>query len=269
MNFKRLTILLTSTICAIGFVGSAHAQTPGWKPKGPALPVEAMARDWGVWGARISPDGKHIAALAGMPGQNPVVRVWSTDNMSKPPTQFGSKSMRFTSISFVNNSKLLVFANQPVSAGADSNWFSKAAIASIDGSSFIDISNEDASNTRDDDRIIGYSLFNRLPNEENFVLMEIARISGTEIVKVNLSNGRKDRYARTGENESFDWSDPVGNIKLKSQTRASNGIYTTYRYFRENNKADWRELPALRNPINDRESFTTIHISQLYGVGEL
>ncbi|WP_284359555.1 alpha/beta hydrolase family protein [Candidatus Phycosocius spiralis] len=258
---KRITTFFATTISAIGFISPAQAQTQGWKPKGPALPIEAMARDWGVWNARISPDGKHIAALAGLPGQNPVVRVWSTDDMSKPPTQFGSKTMRFTGFSFVKNAKLLVTANQPVSAGADSNWQNRAAIASIDGSSFIDISNEEAMNTRDEDRIIGYDLFHRLPNEEDSVLMMISRFSGTEIVKVNVKTGRKDRYARTGDNESFLWSDGLGNIKLKSQTRASNGIYTTYRYFRENNKAEWKELPALRNPLNDRANFTPIRVT--------
>jgi dipeptidyl aminopeptidase/acylaminoacyl peptidase len=257
---KRLILLVSTAIC-VAAAATTAVQAQTFKPTGPALPVDLMSRDWGVWSARISPDGKHIAALAGIPGQNPVIRVWSTDDMSKPPKQFGSKTMRFIGFSFVNDSKLLVYANQPVSAGANSNWLSRAAIATIDGSSFIDISNEEAMNTRDEDRIINYRLFNRLPKEENFILMEIARYSGTEIVKVNLETGRKDRFARTGDNEAFNWSDSLGNIKLKSQTRASNGVFTTYRYFREDNKSEWKELTGLRNPLNDRSTFTPIHIS--------
>ncbi|MFN7604570.1 MAG: hypothetical protein ACK5RU_01495, partial [Hyphomonadaceae bacterium] len=224
MKLKQVFLLATSVVCAATLATATHAQT--FKPKGPALPVEAMAKDWAIWGTRISPDGKHIAAVAGVPGQNPVIRVWSTDDMSKPPKQFGSKTMRFTGFSFVSNNKLLVSANQPVSAGANSDWYGRAAIANLDGSSFLDISNEEATLTRDDDFILRYSLFNRLPKEENFVLMEIEKISGSEIVRLNLTTGRKDRFARTGENESFLWSDGDGNIKLKGQLKIANGTYT-------------------------------------------
>ncbi|MCE2891977.1 MAG: hypothetical protein ACK5DN_02925 [Hyphomonadaceae bacterium] len=228
MRLKQIFLIATSALCAATLATATQAQN--FKPTGPALPVETMAKDWAIWGARISPDGKHIAAVAGMPGQNPVIRVWSTDDMSKPPKQFGSKTMRFTGFNFVSNSKLLVFATQPVSAGANSDWYSRAALATLDGSSFLDISNEEAALTRDDDFIIGYSLFNRLPKEENVVLMEIEKISGSEIVRLNLNTGRKDRYARTGDNESFLWSDGDGNIKLKGELKIANGIYT-YHYF--------------------------------------
>jgi dipeptidyl aminopeptidase/acylaminoacyl peptidase len=259
MKLKQVFLLATSVVCAATLATATHAQT--FKPKGPALPVEAMAKDWAIWGTRISPDGKHIAAVAGVPGQNPVIRVWSTDDMSKPPKQFGSKTMRFTGFSFVSNTKLLVSANQPVSAGANSDWYGRAAIANLDGSSFLDISNEEATLTRDDDFILGYSLFNRLPKEENFVLMEIEKISGSEIVRLNLTTGRKDRFARTGENESFLWSDGDGNIKLKGQLKIANGIYTYHHYFRENNDAPWRELKGLSYPLNDRFEMRPAHIS--------
>lgn len=261
MFAKRLVLLVSTAICVAAAATSAvQAQT--FKPTGPALPVDVMSRDWGVWSARISPDGKHIAALAGIPGQNPVIRVWSTDDMSKTPTQFGSKTMRFTDFQFMNNSKLLVFANQPVAAGANSNWQSKAAIANLDGSSFLDISQDDSSDARGDDRIIGFSLFNRLPKEENVVLMEIRRFSGTEIVRLNVNSGRQDRFARTGDNESFEWADNDGNIKLKGQLKAANGIYTQHVYFRTDNNAEWKELVGLRRPINDRFNLTPVHVSK-------
>jgi hypothetical protein len=160
--------------------------------------------------------------------------------------------MRFTGFSFMNNSKLLVFANQPVAAGANSNWQSKAAIANLDGSSFVDISQDESADARGEDRIIGFSLFNRLPKEENVVLMEIRRFSGTEIVRLNVNTGRQDRFARTGDNESFEWADSDGNIKIKTQLKASNGVYTNHVYFREINDTAWRELPGLAFKVNDR-----------------
>ncbi|GBF58890.1 dipeptidyl aminopeptidase BIII [Candidatus Phycosocius bacilliformis] len=259
MVAKRILLAVSTFICAAGLVTAAPAQ--GFKPTGPALPIDVMSKDWNIRSAAISPDGKHIAAIAGIPGQNPVIRVWSTDDMSKTPTQFGSRTMRFTGFQFLNNSKLLVFANQPVAAGAYSNWQSKAAIANLDGSSFLDISNDEA-DPRGDDRIIGFGLFNRLPSEENVVLMEINRFSGTEIVRLNVNTGRKDRFARTGDNESFDWADSKGQIKLKSELRAANGVYTTFVYFRETNDSPWRELPGLRRTWNERYTLRPVHVSK-------
>ncbi len=261
MFAKRLVLLVSTAIC-VAAAATTAVQAETFKPTGPALPVDVMSKDWTLWSARISPDGKHIAALAGIPGQNPVIRVWSTDDMSKPPSQFGSKTMRFTGFQFMNNSKLLVFANQPVSAGSNSRWLSRAAVANLDGSSFLDLAADDSADPRGEDRIIGFSLFRRLPKEENVVLMEIQRFSGTEIVRLNVNTGRQDRFARTGENETFAWADSEGNIKLKTQTRAANGVWTRYVYFRETNDADWKELPGLRLPINDRFTLAPVHVSK-------
>jgi pimeloyl-ACP methyl ester carboxylesterase len=275
MRSNRLSLLIATAMSACLLAGAVQAQTASapqstannWKPSTPPLPIAALAPDGNIWGARISPDGKHIAALAGIPGQNPVVRVWATDDMSKAPIQFGSRSMRFVSISFLSNSKLLVSANQPVNLGADSQWLGRAAIANLDGSAFLEISNEEASNTRDEDRIIGYSLFNRLPKEENFVLMSINRISGDEIVRVNLTTGRQDRFAREGEGENFGWSDSNGYIRLKSEIKIVDGAYTGFQYYRDVN-GPWRELEALRINFgrasarsNERYEVTPVHVS--------
>jgi pimeloyl-ACP methyl ester carboxylesterase len=278
MRANRLSLLIATALSASLLTGAVQAQTTSaptaaasaatnWKPSTPALPISALAPDGNIWGARMSPDGKHIAALAGIPGQNPVVRVWSTDDMSKPPTQFGSRSMRFISISFLSNSKLLVSANQPVNLGAASQWLGKAAVANIDGTGFMEISNEESSNTRDEDRVRGYSLFNRLPKEEDVVLLEIQRDSGTEIVRYNLKSGRQDRFARTGDNEEFTWSDASGNIRLKSELRVVDGGYVQFQYYRDVG-GEWRELPLLRVNFgranarsNERYSVTPVHVS--------
>jgi acetyl esterase/lipase len=278
MRANRLSLMIATAISAALLASHAQAQTPAaapttsatannWRPSTPPLPISALAPDGNIWGARISPDGKHIVALAGIPGQNPVVRVWSTDDMSKPPVQFGSRTMRFTSVTFLKNSKLLVSANQPVNLGASSRWVGKAAVANLDGSSFMEISNEEASNTRDEDRIIGYSVFNRLPKEEDVVLLEIRRISGTEIVRFNVKTGRQDRFARTGDNESFGWSDSDGNIRTKSQIKVVDGQNIVFQYYRDVG-GEWRELPTLRVNLgranassNERYSVEPVHVS--------
>jgi dipeptidyl aminopeptidase/acylaminoacyl peptidase len=280
MRTNRFLLLIATAMSATLLSSGIQAQAPStaarttpvsttqsWRPSTPALPVSALSPDANVWGARISPDGKHIAALAGIPGQNPVIRVWSTDDMSKPPTQFGSRSMRFIGVQFLKNSRLLVSANQPVNLGADSQWLGRAVIANLDGSGMMDVSNEEAQNTRKEDRVTGYTLFNRLPKEEDFVLLELSRESGTEIVRLNVKTGRKDRFARTGDNESFDWADANGNIRLKSELKTVDGTYIQFQYYRDVG-GEWRELPALRvnygranAKSNERYSVTPVYVS--------
>jgi len=264
MSSRRFAFFAVCAFAAALLPAAASADTkPTFRPTTPALSVEEMSRDWQVWNARISPDGKHIAALAGIPGQNPVVRVWSTDDMSKTPTQFGSRTMRFINVQFLNNSKLLVTANQPVALGANSNWLSKAAIASLDGSSFVALDDGDANVTdpTDPDRILGFALFRRLPKEENHYLVQINRFAGTEIVKVDLRNGQKQKYARSGEDEAFEWADELGNIRLKSELRASGGVWYQHAYYREPGGA-WRELPGLKVNLNDRYQLDPVHVSK-------
>ena len=274
MRLHMLFLATAASIAALGVGTQAAAETApiapvaqNWRPSTPALPVETMSRYWNVWGARMSPDGKHIAALAGIPGQNPVVRVWSTDDMTKPPTQFGSRTMRFVGIAWASNSRIFVNANQPYASGALSNWRGIAAIANLDGSNFLAIEDGDAANTRDEDRILGYTLFRRLPKDQNSVLIRISRFSGTEIVKMNLTNGRKDRFARTGDNESFSWADSDGYIRLKSQLKIVDGSNVQFQYYRDVG-GEWREMPALRvnlgraNAVsNIRYSVDPIHVS--------
>lgn len=279
MGIKRFSLFAASALSLSLLATGASTQTntaatatatpaTNWRPSTPPLPVQTMAQDWNIRGAIISPDGKHIAAIAGLPGQNPIVRVWSTDDMSKTPKQFGSRTMRFTGVSFLSNSKLLVSANQPVSAGAESNWFGKAAIANLDGSSFMEIGNEDAQTTRPEDRVLGYSLFNRLPREENVVLIQVTRDSGDEISRLNLQTGRMDRWAREGDSEDFTWADTEGNIRIKSEVRVIDGAYVAIPFYRDVG-GNWREMPALRVNIgranarsNERYEMTPVHVSK-------
>jgi dipeptidyl aminopeptidase/acylaminoacyl peptidase len=272
MRINRL-LLAAASLLALTSVSAAAETAPtapaaqNWRPSTPALPIEAMSRYWNIWGARISPDGKHIAALAGIPGQNPVVRVWSTDDMSKTPIQFGSRSMRFVGLTWASNGRIFINANQPYANGAAPYWRGVAAIANLDGSNFIPLEEGDAANTRDEDRVLGYSLYRRLPKDDNSVLVQINRFSGTEIVKVNLTNGRKDRFARTGDNESFVWADNDGVTRIKAQLKTVDGNLFQYQYYRDVG-GDWREMPALRVNFgranarsNERYSIDPIHVS--------
>lgn len=257
---KTFRNIVTASALFLSF-GMVSATAQGnFRPTGAPLTIEAMMKDYNVWGARISPDGKHIAALAGVPGQNPIVRVWDTEDMSKAPLQFGSRVMRFVNLSFIKNDKLFLGTAQPVEQGHNSDWIFSGAIANLDGSKIDAISNENAENTRDEDRVINVTVFNRLPLDPENILVQISKFSGTEIVKVNLRSGASRRYFRSGENESVEWDDNQGVIRVKNRLDFQNGVYYVKYYLREGEN-NWRELTGLQQAINDRYTLSVQHVS--------
>ena len=66
------------------------------------------------------------------------------------------------------------------------------------------------------------------------------------------------RFARTGDNESFAWADPTGQIRVKSGLRASGGVYTAYTYYRDVG-GEWREMTGLRQNLNQRFTMEVQH----------
>ncbi|KAF0113293.1 MAG: peptidase S9 prolyl oligopeptidase active site domain-containing protein [Hyphomonadaceae bacterium] len=260
LRTKNIRNIVAATALFLSF-GMVSATAQGnFRPTGAPLTIEAMMKDYNVWGARISPDGKHIAALAGVPGQNPIVRVWDTDDMSKAPLQFGSRTMRFVNLSFIKNDRLFLGTAQPVEQGHNSDWIFSSAISNLDGSKIEAISNEAAENTRDEDRIINVTVFNRLPLDPENILVQVSKFSGTEIVKVNLRSGASRRYFRSGDNESVEWDDNQGVIRVKNRLDFSSGVYNVKYYLRlgENN---WHELTGLQQSINDRYTLSVQHVS--------
>ncbi|MEK7661190.1 MAG: hypothetical protein AAB680_04030, partial [Pseudomonadota bacterium] len=262
LNTKNIRNLVAVSALFLSF-GMVSATAQGnFRPTGAPLTIEAMMKDYNVWGARISPDGKHIAALAGVPGQNPIVRVWDTEDMSKAPLQFGSRVMRFINVSFIKNDRLFIGTAQPVEMGHNSDWVFNGAISNLDGSKIEATVNEQSGNTRDGaGKIIDVSVFNRLPlDPDNVLVAETWNTGAVEIKKINLRSNASRRYFRTGDDESIEWSDPQGIIRAKNRLVFENGVYKIKYYMRlaEN---DWHELTGLEQNINNRYTLSIQRVS--------
>ncbi len=249
-----LFALLTAGLCFSGLPAQAQnqAQTEG-VAKGP-LPLAVVAADWELANVVISPDGKHIAGIAAVKGQNPVVRIWKTDEMDKVPVQFGSRSMRFLAVSFVKNDRLLIFANQPVALGANSDWFAKAAVTDLEGKNFMEIEGE----------FSGFDLLSRLPADPDNILVQAQTETGGEALKYNVRTGRSTRVARLGDNnESFNMmpeaptgaivgiTDANGQIRTKTELQPKDGTWFS-RVFWRPAKGDWVEMTGLTRDIKKR-----------------
>ncbi len=246
----KLKHVLTAAAAAIALVIAGPVAAANWKPSTPPLPVEKIVEDWPLRGVVMSPDGKHIAGIAGVPGQNPAVKVWSTDNLQAPPRVFGSKTMRFVAVNFIKNDRLLITVNQPVQSGARSNWFQKALLTDLDGKEFI----EPLEMSGDDVQVARVGLFNRLPNDPQHALMSYASTAGaTDIYKVNVYTGRGERVARGTDLETL-VADRNGNIVVKSELRAEGGTWVNRLFSRPPN-GEWREIESVRQDIGNRARF--------------
>jgi dipeptidyl aminopeptidase/acylaminoacyl peptidase len=259
---KSLFLTLATSFIALSLganltiTSSAFAQSAKTTP----MSIAKISEDFDLSSVKLSPSGKYIAGIARIPGQNPIVRVWDTTDMSKAPKQFGSKTMRFANLSFVKDESLFIQVAQPAKSGVKSDWVFNVIFANLDGSKIVEVTNGTASNTRDTDAVLGYSVYNSLPLDPDNILIQINKFEGTEIVKANLQTGQTQRYARSGENESFEWSDPKGVIRVKSELYSSGGVWYVKYHYRDNN-GKWSEMPGLKQSLNDRYTLDVQHVS--------
>lgn len=240
------------------------------------MTIDRIASDPDLWGVTMSRDGKHIAALASIPGQNPILRIWSTDDLKKEPIQLGSKKMRFVSAQFVKNDRLLIQANQPVKMGGavlsrqagsvGSRWLPKIAFVDIEGKKF-----DEVKTTFD-----GFSVLDTMPGDPDHILVEGTDsedgISGA--MKLNIRDMTSQRVTRSGETETFSVTegdasglgatgmvDSKGNIRMKTTLYPANG--TWYRkYFWREVGGEWKELTGLTYDLKKRFDVGILSMSE-------
>ena len=120
---------------AVGFsVTAAQAAEP---LQSSPLPIEAIAEHPAISGVTLSPDGKHMAALVGSPKHKwPVISIWETDNLSKPPVWIPSDKMRPRLVSFVGNDHVIFFADQPFTYASLKTFTVQAVVSDLQGKNF-------------------------------------------------------------------------------------------------------------------------------------
>lgn len=253
---SKLKNLAISTIALAVFSGGAvmAQNSKPWAPSTPPLPMDIIAKDWPLRGVTISPDGNHIAGIAGKENGNPVVYVWDANDLSKTPVAIGSQKMRFTSVSFVKNDRLWISANQPVSRGADSNWRGTSILSDLTGSK-METPLTDTGNTA---RV---GLFGRLASDKDNIILTYGSNDGTlDLIKYNVRNGDKSTIARLSEDEDTVMVDRHGKLRIKSELKFEGGKYMVYYYYLDNNGQWVKQLP-LTQDIEKRPQFDFIKLN--------
>jgi dipeptidyl aminopeptidase/acylaminoacyl peptidase len=264
---RKSTKIVMASLAAVSSVFLATAAPATGTSAAPLTPMtlDQMSQDPNLWGVTLSRDGKHIAGIAGVPGQNPVIRIWKTYDMSAAPVSIGSRTMRFTGVQFVKNDRLMMFANQPVSAGAFSNWRSKVAFASIDGREVREMPST----------MPGLTFLNSLPNDPDHVIIQGGDEDTAGVFKVNIRNMTSERLFRIGDNgENYavgaaptnggvaaqGITDKNGNLRVR-QVLDVQGEDAIVAFEFKNASGAWVKMPALSYNIKDRFSVDPIMLS--------
>jgi dipeptidyl aminopeptidase/acylaminoacyl peptidase len=250
---KSLLVGIVSLAALAGLPAPALSQ---WKPSTPPLPVSKIIEDWPLRGVAISPDGKHIAGIAGLPGRNPIIKIWKTDDLSATPMAIDSKSMRFTSVTFVKNDRLYITANQPVERGTESRWLSKVVITDLEGKFF----EEPLSSAGTVARV---GLVSRLASDPDNILLQYASNDLTlDLVKYNVRTKRVQRMARGGDLEDYVGGgvDRNGEPRIKTELKPENGTWVQYLYYKDDS-GNWVEQRAFRSDIASRKSIGLLRLT--------
>lgn len=250
--------LVAGAFAFFGYQGKALSSP--WSPATPRLPIEAAIGDYALTSVVMSPDGNHIAAVAPVRNGNPVIKVWDTRDLSKAPKVIGSARMRFFSVSFIKNDRLSIVVNQPVSAGANSDWFSKVLFSDLEGKEFI----EPMKGAFELRQTAVASLVNRMARDPDHVLMASGSLfEAADIFKVNVRTGVGQRVARQGDNESLPsvGLDRDYNFRLKFDLKIENGIYYRRTFYRDLG-GDWQMLEPLTVDFSSRKSVVVLRMSQ-------
>lgn len=259
------TLMATTAVLSSLFLATAAPTMASSQATRTAMTLDQMSQDPNLWGVTISRDGKHIAGVSGVPGQNPVIKIWKTDDMTAAPVQIGSRTMRFYAVQFVKNDRLMFFANQPASRGAFSNWVSRTGFANTDGTDVRQVP----------DSLPGLTFLDGLPNDPDHVIAQGADGDTSGVYKINIRNMTFERLIRIGDNfENYavgaaptaggvaaqGITDRNGNLRVR-QTLTTSGADAFIHYEFKTAGGSWERMPALSYNIKDRFEVEPIMLS--------
>lgn len=225
-------------------------------------PLEAFAMRPIILDVDLSPSGEHLAVVR-LPGQgeNYVIQVFETVDMSAPPYTLGSDTMDIIGINWANDERLLVRTRQPVEVPGRRVGYASAGVGlpgrvktyaykllsvGLDGGRWVELPSKSsiarfASETVVQ-RLASPILVHRLPDEDDWVLIEWFGSDdvGTEVFRVNIEDGRSESLLQLSSSYGDYRFDFDGDLRVRSVVaRNENRIHMEYRLKDETAWNEW------------------------------
>ena len=239
-------------------------------------PLEAFAMRPIILDVDLSPSGERLAVLR-LPGQgeNYVIQVFETADMSAAPHTLGSDTMDIIGINWANDERLLVRTRQPVEVPGRRVGYASAGVGlpgrvktyaykllsvGLDGGRWVELPSKSniarfVSETVVQ-RLASPNVVHRLPDEDDWVLISWfgSNDVGTEIFRVNIEDGRSESLLQLSSSYGDYRFDYDGDLRIRSVVaRNENRIYMEYRL---KDETEWNEW--LSFDVDDRRPLSVL-----------
>lgn len=258
----RLAFTFISTI-GLSLTNSSAADPLASAP----LSIEQLAEHPALSGVTLSPDGKHIAALVGSPKHKwPVISIWETDNMSKPPVWIPSDKMRPRNVAFLGNNRIIFFADQPFTYGSLKTFTIQAVVSDLEGKSFDNpfAAKGTLSDTAKELEKFGvnFAIFQdgSIANPKRYLIeRQNVELGTTEILSLDIDTMAVERAARAANDEGFLLADiRDGQLMVKQRLRSTGEGFQVVREVRNRASSSWEEHPELGYSVKQRNTITPL-----------
>lgn len=259
-----LAAAFVSVICLCDV---AIAQTPQRTP----IPLEAMTQEPFMSQMQLSPDGEHLAALSSLDGELTQIAIWRTGALNEDPARFGiggaaaRNDVRFASITWVSNDRLLVLLQQPVvlGPGADGRFYTAMArIVNLDGTRWVEPLAQTGRRSeleRFADKFLNIALLDILPSEPNHVLMIRGGLDETRVYRVDVRTGVGESVAQLSERESIvPIVDSAGRLRVKAVLDFTDGDWRIGYEIFDPVTGNWSDHPALSYRASHRRNISLV-----------
>ena len=234
-----------------------------------AAPTPPTAEDFArtplISDVSVSPDGQHVVALTSPDGVNNVISIWKTSALTEKPYILGASHVRFLSVGFLKNDRLMVETVQTFTAGEMRGHLVKAYITDLEGKNWRTLLPETHAGQADDvafyDRTSDPELISSLPLDPQNVLVGDTRVeTNGDVYKVNVYTGVAERVEKGAENFYGYQADLKGDIRAKTEVGYEGDKVFLAQWIKNPDTGKWEEhfrSYAKDRAITEIVAFTT------------
>jgi acetyl esterase/lipase len=208
------------------------------------------AQDWAKKPAyasvRISPDGRHVAAVTSPDGEKTYISIWDLDNLAAGAKNLGAPPRSwFSSVNFIKNDRLLVTTSQPTIRNNRKFYTGLRQIVDLNGAFVMNTAGEK------DQTAPGAQIIDRLPLDPKNIL--VATNEG--IFKLDVYTGAMARTYRGSDKFGGEQVDLNGEVRARQEFNFEGGKVYAAQWIRSAN-GDWQE--HFRWYAKDREPMSIV-----------
>lgn len=262
---KSVALVAVVAGLGAGFASSALAE---YKAPAP-MSIDDAARYDELSDLTISPDGKHMAGLIAVKDQKwPVISIWDTSDLKKPPIWIPSKTNRIVAVGFFTSNKVYFLIEQPITGYNGKPTFTqKLYYADLDGKNIDEpfrMTGTLNKEVRDSmERGVSATVFNNNLYDDTKVLMETVNPDDfvQKIFELDTVTG-KTRTVALGNNDSNYISAGVdldtGEPMIKEEVDTIGSEYWYKVYIKDRKTGEWVYHEPLSYKLADRKNITIL-----------